>query len=352
MKKFALHWLGAALLAGCAVAAQAGSELLATIRHTAVLPGSGHSWGFAALDPARPYLWIARRDNGLTVFDTARQQAVRTLDDSRGANAVAFVPGLDRAYVANTDGTLGIVRLSDMRMLKRLPVGDANLNSVVFEPVSGRVFISSGRRAARSTIYVLDPKQDRVVAQQDFDIKKIDPPLAPGDGTLLVPMRDEGKLLRLTAVTLAIQSTWSYPACQQPSALAADVRQRRLFVACRGTQPVLVVVDLDSGAQVATAPVGHAVNTLAYDAGRRLLLAPSGADASLALLRQVDADHYAPLGQLATRSWAHNMAYDAGSGTAYLLAMDVTQSAPPQEGGKADPIFHPDTFMVLSAKVE
>lgn len=352
MKKFLLQWLAIASLMAYAVGVHADGDVLARIAHTTVLPGSGHSWGFAALDPTRPYLWIARRDNGLTVFDVSRRQAVLTLADSKGANAVAFVPGADRAYVANTDGTLGVVRLSDMRMLKRLPLSDANLNSVLFEPVTGKVFISSGRRAARSTIYMFDPASDRLVAQQDFDIKKIDPPLATGDGTLLVPMRDEDKVMRLSAATLAVQATWSYAGCKKPSALAADLRQHRLFVACRGEQPVLVVAHLDTGVQIASAPLGRAVNGLAYDARRHIILAPSGADGNLTLLRQVDADRYTPLGDVATRSWAHNMAYDAGTGIAWLLAMDVTQPATPIGGTRPDPVFHADTFTVLGVKVE
>ncbi len=333
-------------------AAAAGPALLARTASTTVLPGSGHSWGFAALDPTRPYLWIARRENGLTVFDVSTHRAVRTLEGSEGANAVVFVPGADRAYVANTDGTLGVVRLSDMKPLQRLAVSDANLNSAVFEPVTGKVFISSGRRAARSTIYVLDPKLDRIVASSDFDIKKIDPPLAPGDGTLFIPMRDESKVLRVQADTLKVVSTWSWPACSLPSALAVDAPQRRLFIACRGGQPVLVVANLDTGAQVAAAPVGRAVNALAYDGARRLVLAPSGADAHLALIRQVDADHYTPLGAVATRTWAHNMAYDARAGIAYVLAMDVTQPAQAVGGPKQDPLFHPDTFTVLGMRIE
>lgn len=352
MKKRFVRYLLAGLLAAAATTAGADGNVLARIRHAAVLPGGGGSWGFAALDPARPYLWLARRDNGLTVFDVDRQQVVRTLEDSRGANAVAFVPAADRAYVPNTDGTLGVVRLSDMRMLQRLAVSDANLNSAVFEPASGKVFVTSGRRAARSSIYVLDPQSDRIVASRDLEIRKIDPPLAPGDGTLLVPMRDEGKVMRLDAATLAVRSTWSYPACRQPSALAADLRQRRLFVACRGAAPVLVIADLDSGEQVAAAPVGHAVNALAYDPARRLVLAPSGADGNLALLRQDSADRYTPLGHVATRSWAHNMAYDARAGIAYLMAMDVTQPAALAGGTRPDPVFHADTFTVLSVGVE
>lgn len=336
-----------ASVTAAAVPAQAGVPLLARITHVATLPGSGHSWGFAALDPARRLLFLARRENGLTVFDVEHQRAVRTLDDSAGANGVVLVPAVDRVYATNMDGSVTVVRLSDLTTLKRIAVADANLNSAVYDVRSDRVIIASGRRAAKSTLYVLDPRTDRIVASRDFDIRKIDPPLLTGDGGLLLPMRDEGKVLLLAADTLAVRATWTFAGCAQPSALAADTKARRLFVACRGARPVLAVADLDTGVLKSTLPATRAINALAWDEGRKRLLAPSGADASLTIYARIDADHYQALGAVATRSWAHNMAYDAERGIAYLFTMDVTQPAA-SDGSKADPAFHADTFSVLT----
>ena len=330
-----------------ATPADANAPLLARIEHVATLPGTGHSWGFAALDPARRLLFLARRENGLTVFDVERQRAVRTLDNSTGANGVVLVPAADRAYATNMDGSVTVVRLSDLTTLQRIAVADANLNSAVYDPRSDRVIIASGRRAARSTLYVLDPRTDRIVASRDFDIRKIDPPLLTGDGGLLLPMRDEGKVLLLAADTLDVRATWTFAGCELPSALAADTQSRHLFVACRGARPVLAVADLDTGVLKTTLPATRAINALAWDAGRKRLLAPSGADASLTIYARIDADHYQALGALATRSWAHNMAYDAERGIAYLFTMDVTQPAA-SDGSKADPVFHADTFSVLT----
>ncbi|EPN66323.1 hypothetical protein A245_06479, partial [Pseudomonas syringae pv. actinidiae ICMP 19096] len=53
--------------------AQADDSLLYTTRAATVLPGAGYSWGFAALQPEQPRLYIARRENGLSVFDVERQ---------------------------------------------------------------------------------------------------------------------------------------------------------------------------------------------------------------------------------------------------------------------------------------
>lgn len=324
------------------------SASLARTTKVAILPGSGHSWGFAAKDPTRPYLFIARRENGLTVFNTDTQKIVRTLDDSIGANAVVFVPTVDRAYITNMDGSLTIVRLSDLRTLKRIAVTDANLNSAVYEPASRRVIIASGRRTNQSTLFVLDPQRDIIVGERNVDIKKIDPLLVLDDGNLLLPMRDEGKVIRLNGKTLDTLATYSFPNCAQPSALAADIAKRRLFIACRGKAPILTIADLDTGASISSLPITPAVNALAWDSKQRRLLIPSGNAASLSIVQQDDADHYRTLGYVGTRPWAHNMVYDQASSNAYLFTMDFTQPTADANGNKQDPIFHADSFTVLT----
>jgi hypothetical protein len=348
----------AALLPASAVccqvlaAAPAPADILAVITHAAVLPGSGHSWGFAAKDPSRPYLFIARRENGLTVFNTDTQQAVRTLDDSSGANGVVFAPDADRVYLLNMDGSITVVRLSDLHTLKRMPVSDANLNNAVYEPRSGRIIVASGRRTRQSTLYLLNPQQDRIVGKQDIDVKKIDPLLDAGDGSVLLPMRDEGRVMRLDGRTLALRATYQWPGCAQPSAMSADYAGRRLFIACRGKAPALIVADLDQGTRIASLPITPAVNAMAWDATRRRLLIPSGNNATLSFVQQEQdqqkIEHYRLLGHIGTRPWAHNMVYDPARSTAYLFTMDFTQPAADADGNKQDPLFHADSFTVLT----
>ncbi|KAB0500338.1 YncE family protein [Pseudomonas vancouverensis] len=312
------------------------------------LPGSGDSWGFVALDPTRPYLFLARRENGLSVFDVSKQQLVKTVDDSQGANGVVFVPPLNRAFVLNTDGSLGVLELSTLRPLKRIPVAQSNLNSAVFEPRTGQVIIVSGRRADRSTLFVFDPKQERITAAHELDVKKIDPLLLKGDGSFFLPMRDEGKVARYSATNFEVLDTWQFDGCPRPSALAQDVERNRLFIACRGEAPRLVVADRETGAVKASLPISRDVNAVAYDAQNRRLLIPSGVDASLMVIEQTDADHYRAQASISTLPMAYNMAFDTTSKKVYLPAMDFTQPVAAKGEPKLDPLFHANTFSVTT----
>eukprot|EP01132_Coremiostelium_polycephalum_P020310 gene20310-24126_t len=269
-------------------------------------------WGFVGLDPTRPYLFLARRENGLSVFDVKQQRLVETVAQSEGANGVVFVPEVDRVFVLNTDGSLSVVELSTLTFLKRIPVAQSNLNSAVYEPSTGKVIIVSGRRADRSTLFEFDPKQERITGAHELAVKKIDPLLIKGDGSFFLPMRDEGKVARYSAM------------------------------------PVLIVADRKTGEVKAKLPITRDVNALAYDEQHRRLLIPSGVDANLTLVDQTDADHYAVRASVSTLPMAYNMAFDPASQRVFLPAMDFTQPAPSKAEPKPDPLFHANTFSVTT----
>ncbi|EPM44303.1 YncE family protein [Pseudomonas syringae] len=328
--------------------AQADDSLLYTTRAATVLPGAGYSWGFAALQPEQPRLYIARRENGLSVFDVERQVLIKTLDNSTGANAVAFAPEHNRAYVANMDGTLGIVALDRMTVQSRLKLDSGNLNNVVYDAGHQRVIVTSGRRGDHSTLYFIDAGTDTLVGSRQVPAQKLDAPIVLDNGTLIVPMRDENQVAVLSGERLEKHQYWTFEGCNKPSALAVDEQRQRLFVACRGASPQLIIADLMTGKRLAALPVTRAVNSMAYDRQHDRLLIPSGADASLTVIER-DADgQYWTKGSVSTRLWAHNMTFDSARSRVYVLSADFTQPEPTKERPKPDPVFHPDTFTVMT----
>lgn len=352
MSKKWLIWAGLTLNVAVSPDIQASEPLLYTLDASKTLAGDGHSWGFAALEPTRPYLFIARRENGLSVFDVENQSLLTTLDHSAGANAVAFVPQRNRAYVANMDGSLGIVALDRLVVEQRLKLDAGNLNNLVYDPGRDRVIVTSGRRGDHSTLYFIDGKTDRLTGSTNLPAQKLDGPIILADGTFIVPMRDEDQVAVLSGAKLEQQRFWTFEGCSKPSAVVADEAHQRLFVACRGAAPILIVANLKTGERLASLPITRAVNTLAYDAKRNQVLVPSGNDANLTVIQGNDAGEYRTLGAVSTRLWAHNMVFDAGRSQAYLLSADFTQPAVSKESPKPDPVFHPDTFTVMTLKAQ
>lgn len=346
MKPIQSLLLGLAL--ACTGTAFANDESIYRQVAIATLPGSGHSWGFSALDPSGTQLYIARRENGLTLFDVTANREIQTVHGTEGANAVTFVPEYDRAYVANMDGSLSIIRLSDQTLLKRLPVETGNLNNLVYVPTLKRVVITGGRREKESAVYLLDPERDQVVDTFSLPARKLDAPIALRDGRVVIPLRDEDQVAVLSGSALREHRLLTFAGCSKPSAVAADEATQRLFVACRGGRPVLVTVRLPGGDVLGASDVGQAVNMLAFDGPSGRVLAPSGADAELRVFESGRGGVAVPKASIGTLPWAHNMVYDPARRQVYLFTMGFTQPLNADGSRKADPLFHRDTFKVLT----
>ncbi|WZB71320.1 hypothetical protein WJ968_04760 [Achromobacter xylosoxidans] len=136
-----------------------------------------------------------------------------------------------------------------------------NLNNVLYDPDSGQVLLTSGRRDAVTRVYRLDPACDCVRAQLDLPAAKLDAPVLLGPGLAALPLRDEGRVAVIDLRRMAVTRLWQPPSCPRPGALAADPAGARLFVACRGADPRVLSLDAASGAVLASAPAGTATST-------------------------------------------------------------------------------------------
>ena len=70
------------------------------------------SWDYLALDSQRHQLYIARRDDGILIYDTSAKRLKGTLANTLGGNATTLVPELDRGFVTNEDGSITTFQLS------------------------------------------------------------------------------------------------------------------------------------------------------------------------------------------------------------------------------------------------
>jgi hypothetical protein len=79
---------------------------------------------------------------------------------------------------------------------------------------------------------------------------------------------------------------------------AFDEAHGRLFVGCRNPASV-VVLDSNTGREVATFPIGGEIDCVFYDGTHQRIFA-TGTEGTLDVVEQVDADHYRVLARLLT----------------------------------------------------
>ncbi|MDB5707192.1 MAG: hypothetical protein JWN66_4308, partial [Sphingomonas bacterium] len=306
-------------------------------------------WDYIRLDQDSGRLFLARHDDGLTLFDINSGKATGTVPESTGANGPLTLTEFNRGFVAMTDGTAMVFDLKTLAPIAHMKLDPGEMNGSIYDPATRHVIVATGRRPDHSTWFVFDAASGKLLANHVFDSKKMDDAVADGKGTIYAPMRDRNVVLKLRSTDLAEQQRYALGACQQPAAVEYRADADRVLVACRGDKPVLQVIDPATGRIVASVPIGHGVDGMVIDEERHRIVTSNGIDATLSVIGFGGADEYKLLGSVGTEPGARTMQIDHKTGRLFLVTADYTLPA----GGSADeevtePAFHPGTFRVLT----
>lgn len=303
------------------------------------LPGKSPGWDYVSLDGARQRLFIGRRDDGLLVVDLKTRKALTTIKDSAHANAAVLIPSLDRGYTANEDGTTTIFRLSDLGRIDRKTFG-TDADAVFFDPATGQVIFTMGNSHA---LAFLDAASGASTGRLDLDSAKLESIVADGAGLIYVPERDRDRVAKVDARDHRLIAEWTTGPCAQPTGQAIDREGHRLFIGCRGQAPVLLVMNMDTGAIIASLPIGRGNDGVVYDPATRKIITANGLDANVVVYEQVDADTYKLDHASTTRPNARTLAYDAGSKAIHLVTAEGWVD-PGKKINSAVAPFYPNAF--------
>src|SRR6266849_189639 len=225
---------------------------------TYTLGGEG-GWDYLKLDPDSRRLYISRATH-VMVIDADSGKSVGDIADTPGVHGIALAADLGRGFVSNgREGTVSIFDIKTLATSSKVKVGD-NPDAILYDPATKRVFTFNGRSKDSTAI---DGASGKVLGTIKLDGK---PEFAASDGKgeVFVNIEDKSELVAIDPNKLEVKAKWPLAPCTEPSGLAIDRKNRRLFVGC--DNKMMAVVDADSGKVLATPAIGEGVDATTFDA--------------------------------------------------------------------------------------
>jgi len=341
------HALVGALLASVSfagVAAAADAYVGYHVTNVKVLPGKSPRWDHVSVDPINRSLFIGRRNEGLTVIniDTG---AVSTVAETKGTNGAWAAPDLGIGLSDN--GTAADVTVFDLKTLQvkghiKMP---KETDGVWYDPATKMGYVNNGDDGS---ITLFDPVKMTVGETIALNTKKPEFSDVDGKGRAFVALQDKNQIAVVDLKAKKLAATWNVD-CVQPTGMLYDAASDRLFVPCRGTKPVMAIVDATTGKTVATLPIGFNVDAVGFNPTEKLVLTSNGASATMSVYKQDSKDAYHLVETVSTRLNARTMALDPKTGKAFTVSADSVAPAPATEGAKAPPVkWISDSFTVLT----
>ena len=308
------------------------------------LSGDG-SWDYVTLDARAHRLYIAHATQVL-VIDEGSGKQVGAIPDTPGVHGVALVPELGRGYISNgRDDSVTVFDTKSLKPLGKVKAG-TNPDAIMYEPVSRRVFVFNGRSHDAT---VIDPVKQEAVATLALDGK---PEFAVADGTgrVFVNLEDKAQLAVIDARKPEVLARWPLAPCEEPTGLAIDTKNHRLFAGC--SNELMAVVDADKGKVVTTLPIGEGVDATAFDPATHLAFSSNG-DGTLTVVHQDAPDQYRVVQTVPTAPGARTLALDPASHRVYLVTAKLGPApAPSAENPHPRPTIAPGSFELLQVEAK
>jgi DNA-binding beta-propeller fold protein YncE len=323
------------VLTSFATAAAPGYHVIKTYK----LGGDG-GWDYLTLDADSRRLFISRATH-VMVIDADSGKSLGDIPDTPGVHGIVLAPALGRGFISNgRDGTVTIFDLKSLKSLSKVKVGD-NPDAIVFDPSTKRVFTFNGHSNDATAI---DAAKGTVVGTIKLDGKP-EFAVSDGKGELFVNLEDKSQLLALDPSKLEVKSRWPLAPCSEPSGLALDGKNRRLFSAC--DNKMMAIVDADSGKLITTVPIGGGVDAAAFDPETNLAFASCG-EGVLTVVREDSPSNFSVAENVPTQEGARTMAIDPKAHQIFTVTAKFgPPPAPTPEQPHPRHTILPNSFVVL-----
>ncbi len=291
--------------------------------------GAPDSWDYIVIDSPSHRVYVAHGDR-LTVVDGQSGAILgQVMGMPGGSHGIGISAATGKGYT--DDGQAAEAVAFDLKTFqtgKRIKAED-DADGIAFDPPSGHIFVVDGDS---KKLTVIDPKTDSAIATIDAG-GGLEYAVSGENGKLYVNGAEKKEIVRVNTATNAVDAHWPIPGCTSPHGLAIDTAGHRLFVSCLNA--VLTVVNTDSGAVVATLPIGQGTDGAAFDPKRKLVFS-SNNDGTLSVIQEKTPDTFVSLGSIKTAVTGKNMGIDPATGRIYVTVADIDPAAvvAPGPGGR------------------
>ncbi|MBS1766811.1 MAG: YncE family protein [Acidobacteria bacterium] len=324
-----------ALLLGASLSLCAQAPALPHVLHETKLGGEG-GWDYLICDSAARRIYISRGTHTMVV-DADTGKVVGDIADTSGVHGIAVADDLGLGFTSN--GRANSVTCFDLKTLKTLrviqPTGEGP-DAILYDPFSKRVFTFNGHG---HSVTAINAATGAIEGTLPLAGK---PEFAATDeaGRIFVNLEDKSQIAVFGAKDLKLQATWGLGEVEEPSGLAYDAADARLY--STGGNAKVAVVDAKTGKLLASIPSGEGTDAAGFDAGNGLAYASNGAG-TLTVLKGLTA-----LGNVPTARGARTLAVDTKTHHVFLVTAEFgPASAPSAEHPRPRPSMIPGSFKLI-----
>jgi DNA-binding beta-propeller fold protein YncE len=282
---------------GNCLAAESGEPL--QLKQTITLSGVEGRIDHFAFDAAGERLFIcALGNNTVEVLDLRKGERVHSITGLGSPQGIAYVPSLDRLFVANDKG--GILKIYDGKSFQLL--GELNFkddaDNLRYDDATKKIYVGFGSGG----IGIVNAPDGKEIGSIKLSAHPEAFELGKNGRRIFVNVPNSRHVAVIDREKEEVIAKWGTDLAFGNFPMALDETNHRLFVGCR-LPSKLVVLNTDSGDVVAKIDISGDPDDVFYDAKRHRIYAICGAG-KIDIIEQADANSYKSSAKIDTAAGA------------------------------------------------
>lgn len=284
-----------------------------TLVRTITLPAVEGRIDHLAFDAAGQRLYVAGLGNNtVESLDTAAGTHLKTLRGFHEPQGIAVATDAKVVAVANGQGD-GLLLLSadDQRVVGSVKLGDDSDN-VRYDAAAKRLYVGYGDGA----LAAIDPAAAKVLARAKLPGHPESFQLERSGTRVFVNVPSADQIAVIDRAAMNVIASWKVVTARANFPMALDEANHRLFVGCRQPAKALVI-DTNSGQQIASFDIVGDTDDLFYDAARQRLYV-TGGEGFVDVIQDQGHNRFARVAHVPTASGARTSLFVAGHDRLYV----------------------------------
>jgi DNA-binding beta-propeller fold protein YncE len=313
MKKLAIYFscvVITALLQPANLFSQtSGYKVIGTID----IGGEGR-WDYLSVDTSMHRLYVSHGTK-VHVINLNTNSIIGEITNLYGVHGIVAVPEFSKGFISNgRDISVTIFDLKTLKTINNIKIPGVNPDAIIYDPFSKRIFTFNNRSGDATAI---NPETNEVIGNIKLDGA---PEYAVSDlkGKMYVNLEDKNAINVFDPKTLKVIQKWSIEPVTEPSGLAMDRENKRLFSV--GRNKLMAIVDAESGKLISTQPIGGGVDGCAFDPLTHLVFSSNG-EGTITVIKEETPNQFKVMDNVVTQKGARTITLDPTTHLVYTIGM-------------------------------
>jgi YVTN family beta-propeller protein len=303
--------------------------------------GGDGGWDYLIVDEPTQRLFVSH-GTVTQVVDIKGGTLLSTIADTKGVHGIAIANDLSKGFISNgRDTSVTIFNLKTLELITKIKVTGVNPDAILYDEFSHKVFVYNGKT---DNATVIDANTNKVVETIKLEGKP-EFSVTDGKGKIYVNIEDKNSITLINALTLKVEKNWSIAPGEEPTGLALDNKNHRLFSVCGNK--MMVVVNSEDGKVITTVPIGDGCDGVAFDEEKKRIFSSNG-EGTLTVIKQESENKYSVLETVNTQKGARTITLDKTTHQLFLPTAEYGEApAATKENPRPRSSIKPGSFVIL-----